>query len=150
MLFSSVEFIFIFLPIVIFVYYVLLKKSRTLQNIFLTFSSLFFYAWGEPKFVIVMIISILINWYLAIRVDKKRENKKSIKLLLCMTIIINLSILFIFKYLMFTLTNINNIFGSNLSVPNITLPIGISFFTFQAISYVIDVYRKNGEVQKIH
>lgn len=148
MLFSSVEFIFIFLPIVIFVYYVLLKKSRTLQNIFLTFSSLFFYAWGEPKFVIVMIISILINWYLAIRVDKKRENKKSIKLLLCMNIIINLSILFIFKYLMFTLTNINNIFGSNLSVPNITLPIGISFFTFQAISYVIDVYRKNGEVQK--
>ena len=148
MLFSSVEFIFIFLPIVIFVYYVLLRKSRTLQNIFLTFSSLLFYAWGEPKFVIVMIISILINWYLAIRVDKKRENKKSIKLLLCMTIIINLSILFIFKYLMFTLTNINNIFGSNLSVPNITLPIGISFFTFQAISYVIDVYRKNGEVQK--
>lgn len=148
MLFSSVEFIFIFLPIVIFVYYVLLKKSRTLQNIFLTFSSLFFYAWGEPKFVIIMIISILINWYLAIRVDKKRGNKKSIKLLLCMTIIINLSILFIFKYLMFTLTNINNIFGSNLSVPNITLPIGISFFTFQAISYVIDVYRKNGEVQK--
>lgn len=148
MLFSSVEFIFIFLPIVIFVYYVLLRKSRILQNIFLTFSSLFFYAWGEPKFVIVMIISILINWYLAIRVDKKRENKKSIKLLLCMTIIINLSILFIFKYLMFTLTNINNIFGSNLSVPNITLPIGISFFTFQAISYVIDVYRKNGEVQK--
>lgn len=69
-------------------------------------------------------------------------------LLLCMNIIINLSILFIFKYLMFTLTNINNIFGSNLSVPNITLPIGISFFTFQAISYVIDVYRKNGEVQK--
>ena len=65
-----------------------------------------------------------------------------------MNIIINLSILFIFKYLMFTLTNINNIFGSNLSVPNITLPIGISFFTFQAISYVIDVYRKNGEVQK--
>lgn len=148
MLFSSVEFIFIFLPIVIFVYYVLLKKSRTSQNIFLTFSSLFFYAWGEPKFVIIMIISILINWYLAIRVDKKRGNKKSIKLLLCMTIIINLSILFIFKYLMFTLTNINNIFGSNLSVPNITLPIGISFFTFQAISYVIDVYRKNGEVQK--
>lgn len=148
MLFSSVEFIFIFLPIVIFVYYVLLKKSRTLQNIFLTFSSLFFYAWGEPKFVIIMIISILINWYLAIRVNKKRENKKSIKLLLCMNIIINLSILFIFKYLMFTLTNINNIFGSNLSVPNITLPIGISFFTFQAISYVIDVYRKNGEVQK--
>ncbi|WP_111937489.1 MBOAT family O-acyltransferase [Clostridium paraputrificum] len=148
MLFSSVEFIFIFLPIVIFVYYVLLKKSRTSQNIFLTFSSLFFYAWGEPKFVIIMIISILINWYLAIRVNKKRENKKSIKLLLCMNIIINLSILFIFKYLMFTLTNINNIFGSNLSVPNITLPIGISFFTFQAISYVIDVYRKNGEVQK--
>ncbi len=148
MLFSSVEFIFIFLPIVIFVYYVLLKKSRILQNIFLTFSSLFFYAWGEPKFVIVMIISILINWYLAIRVDKKRENKKAVKLLLCMTIIINLSILFVFKYLMFTLTNINNIFGSNLSVPNITLPIGISFFTFQAISYVIDVYRKNGEVQK--
>lgn len=148
MLFSSVEFIFIFLPIVIFIYYVLLKKSRTLQNIFLTFSSLFFYAWGEPKFVIIMIISILINWYLAIRVDKKRENKKAVKLLLCMTIIINLSILFVFKYLMFTLTNINNIFGSNLSVPNITLPIGISFFTFQAISYVIDVYRKNGEVQK--
>lgn len=148
MLFSSVEFIFIFLPIVIFVYYVLLKKSRTLQNIFLTFSSLFFYAWGEPKFVIIMIISILINWYLAIRVDKKRQNKKAVKLLLCITIIINLSILFIFKYLMFTLTNINNIFGSNLSVPNITLPIGISFFTFQAISYVIDVYRKNGEVQK--
>ena len=148
MLFSSIKFIFIFLPMVIFVYYVLLRKSRTLQNIFLTVSSLLFYAYGEPKFVVVMIASILINWYLAIIVDKERENKKIIKLLLGSTITINLFILFIFKYLMFTISNINSIFGSNFVIPKITLPIGISFFTFQSISYVIDVYRKNGEVQK--
>ncbi len=148
MLFSTSIFIYVFLPLVLIGYYIVLKKSRKLQNIFLTICSLFFYAWGEPIFVVIMLFSIFINWILAILVDKYREDKKKSKRIIVSTVIVNLSILFIFKYLMFTILNINNLFGINITVPSITLPIGISFFTFQAMSYVIDVYKKKGEVQK--
>ncbi|MDY4948245.1 MBOAT family O-acyltransferase [Clostridium cadaveris] len=148
MLFSSTVFIFLFLPGVLFGYYILFRKSRKLQNLFLTICSLVFYAWGEPKFVLVMIGSILMNWIFALLVDKHRMSKKKITIFMTLMIMSNIGILFVFKYLMFTVSNINNIFGMKLSIPKITLPIGISFFTFQAMSYVIDVYRKNGEVQK--
>jgi len=148
MLFSSNIFIFVFLPAVIFVYYVILKKSRKLQNVFLCFASLFFYAWGEPKFVLVMLLSIIMNWIFGILVDKYRNSSAKAKIIIGLDILFNLTIIFIFKYLMFALENINSLFGASLKVPEIALPIGISFFTFQAISYVIDVYRRNGEVQK--
>lgn len=147
MLFSSTTFLYLFLPIVLFFNFVVFKKSRLLQNIFLLFASLFFYAWGEPKFVLVMIASIIVNWFFGLMVSKKRGNKKISRLIIGLDIAFNLSLLFLFKYLTFTGNIIDSIFGVNLPIPNVALPIGISFFTFQAMSYVIDVYRQKGEVQ---
>lgn len=143
MLFSSATFIYLFLPIVLFFYYVPFRKNRTLQNIFLFIASLGFYAWGEPKFVFVMMLSIVMNWFFGLLLGKVKSNLAS-KCIVALSVIFNLGILFVFKYLTF----VNRIFGSPLSLPNIILPIGISFFTFQAMSYVIDVYRGNAEVQK--
>ena len=148
MLFSSPIFLFSFLPITLFVYYIFLIKTKRVKNYFLLLMSLIFYAWGEPKFIVMLIASIVINWFFGILIDKNRENKKKSKLIIALMLLANLSILIVFKYLGFLVTNINVIFNQNLVVPNIALPIGISFFTFQAISYVIDVYRKNGTVQK--
>lgn len=148
MLFSSSVFLFLFLPIVLIVYYFILKKSRVLQNVFLLIVSLFFYAWGEPKFVLTMLLSIVMNYFFALIISMLDSKQRKKKLILILSIIFNLVILFIFKYLAFTIYNINNIFSLNFSIPNIVLPIGISFFTFQAMSYVIDIYRKDGEVQK--
>jgi alginate O-acetyltransferase complex protein AlgI len=148
MLFSSIVFIFFFLPLVIFLYYIPLRKSRKWQNIMLLLVSLGFYAWGEPWFVLVMILSIIGNWYFGILVDRFREEKSRGKTVIVVCIVFNISILWVFKYLNFTVDNINAIFGANFSISEIILPIGISFFTFQAISYVIDIYRRDGEVQK--
>lgn len=147
MLFSSTTFLYLFLPTVLFFNFVIFKKSRLLQNIFLLFASLFFYAWGEPKFVIVMIASIIINWFFGLLINKKRDNKKSSFLIIGIDVALNLGLLFVFKYLTFTGNIINSLFNINMTIPNIALPIGISFFTFQAMSYVIDVYRQKGAVQ---
>lgn len=148
MLFSSTIFVFLFLPMVLIFYYGIFRNSRKLKNIFLLLASLFFYAWGEPTFVLVMIMSIICNYYFGLQVDKYKNNKKKAKSVIVIMLIFNLTIMFIFKYLMFTLTNIKYLTGLKFNIPNIALPIGISFFTFQAISYVIDVYRGNGKVQK--
>ena len=154
MLFSSNVFLFAFLPAVIFIYYVLLRRSRPLQNVFLCIASLFFYAWGEPRFVLVMMLSIAVNWAggLAVSSFMERGNKRAAKATLAADIVFNLVIIFIFKYLNFFSLNYNLLVGSRtgsyIYVPEIMLPIGISFFTFQAISYVVDVYRGNGEAQK--
>ena len=148
MLFSSTTFLYLFLPIVLFFYYVLFKKSRRLQNVWLLIVSLFFYAWGEPTFVLIMIGSIIVNWAFGLLVDRWRDNKSISKLIIAIDVAINLSILFVFKYLTFTGSIFNSVFGVDLHIPDIALPIGISFFTFQAMSYVIDVYREKGEVQK--
>lgn len=149
MLFSSPVFIYFFLPIVVFIYYVFLRKNRTLQNVFLFVVSLFFYAWGEPKFVLVMLLSIVMNWFLGILVDRfKQRSETKAKLIIVLTVIFNLSVLFIFKYLNFTVNNLNSLLHTGIAIGKIALPIGVSFFTFQAMSYVIDVYRGKGEVQK--
>ena len=148
MLFASTVFIFEFLPAVLLLYYVVLKKFRTAQNILLLVTSLLFYAWGEPKYVLIMILSIIVNYLFGLLVDKFRQSKAKSRLVIALTVVFNLGVLYIFKYLMFTIENINSIAGLHLSVPNIVLPIGISFFTFQAMSYVIDVYREKGEAQK--
>lgn len=95
-----------------------------------------------------MIVSFLANWGFGLFVDRYREDKRKSRFFIVLMLVFNLAIIFIFKYLMFTLTNIRVLFNSNFNIPNILLPIGISFFTFQAVSYVIDVYRNNGEVQK--
>ena len=148
MLFSGSVFLFFFLPLVLIVYYGFLHRWRNGQNVWLLISSLFFYAWGEPWFVLIMIASIMVNWGLALAVDFRKRKEKSAKPLLFVTVFINLIILFVFKYLMFALGIVNSVFNTDISIPLITLPIGISFFTFQAMSYVFDVYRDHGEVQK--
>ena len=147
MLFSSIVFIFVFLPIVLIIYYVLLKNNRKYQNVFLLISSLIFYAWGEPWFVLIMIFSIILNWLYAIQVSKSYTSIRK-RIIIIIMLISNLGILFIYKYLKFFIANLNAISFVNLNVPAIVLPIGISFFTFQAISYVVDISRGDGEVQK--
>lgn len=137
MLFSSSIFIFGFLPICLAVYYLLPRTHIQVRNSFLLFTSIIFYAWGEPLYVFIMLSSIIINYLLALLIENYRK-----KLFLIIGISINLVILFIFKYLDFSITNINNLVHCSFAIPDITLPIGISFFTFQAISYLIDVYRQ--------
>lgn len=145
MLFSTIPFLYFFLPSVLFINNVLLRKNINYQNVFLLLSSLFFYAWGEPTFVFVMLLSIVLNWGFGIWVDKKRGYKTWILFLM---LLFNLSLIFVFKYLMFAMNVINEVFDTHMRVPIINLPIGISFFTFQSISYVIDIYRHHGEVQR--
>ncbi len=147
MLFSSTTFLFFFLPIVLILYYTVCRKSRMLQNVFLFFASLLFYAWGEPIFVLVMLLSIFMNYVFGLAINKYKDKKSTAKVFLFITAVFNLGILFIFKYLAFVIENINNLSGADFYVPQIALPLGISFFTFQAMSYVIDVYRGE-QVQK--
>ena len=141
MLFSSTTFLFIFLPFVIIIYYTILKNKRKAQNIFLCILSIFFYAWGEPTFVFVMLLSIVINYFFGLNIGKNQSSKGKRKAFLIFSFIFNISVLFVFKYLIFAITNINYLFGISLVIPSIALPIGVSFFTFQAMSYVIDIYR---------
>ncbi len=144
MVFSSLLFTFYFLPIVLIVYYLSKEKYK---NYILLIASLIFYSYGEPKFVLVMTGSILCNYLMALLVDKFRDKSFAI-LLTSADIMLNIGILFIYKYLDFTIDVTNKLFGSNLQIVGIALPIGISFFTFQALSYVIDVYRGTVKVQK--
>lgn len=146
MLFSSTFFLYVFLPLVLVVYYGLCKTQKARNN-FLLVASLLFYAWGEPKFVLIMLVSILANYYFGLVVDRARHTPK-VKIYLVTMVVFNLTIMGIFKYLGFAVQSINDIGGLNLSVPQIALPIGISFFTFQSISYVVDVYREHGKVLK--
>ena len=132
-----------FFPVVLFFYHVVLRKSLKLQNLFLTFVSLGFYAWGEPLFLFVMFLSIIANWLFGLMVEKLAQKEKSVKPIIVFTVIFNIFILFVFKYLSF----FSNIVTSGKGF-NIALPIGISFFTFQAMSYVFDVASKDGVAQK--
>lgn len=147
MLFSSIVFLFYFFPVVLLIYYIL-RSSNMLKNIFLLFASLFFYAWGEPWFVLIMILSIICNYIFALLVDRYRDEKSISRIILVLMCFVNLGLLFYFKYLGFALRTITQITNFKIHIPNIALPIGISFFTFQAMSYVVDVYRKNGNIQK--
>lgn len=150
MLFTSLEFLFFFLPLVLMVYFVLPEKMR---NYWLLLMSLFFYAWGEPSFVFVMMGSILFNYattYLMAWVQSKHQRKIAMGIFTSI-IVGNLSILFVYKYLNFVTDMLRGIFPSWQGVipqTSILLPIGISFFTFQAMSYVIDVYRGKCKLQK--
>ena len=145
MVFSSTIFLCVYLPLVLLGYYICPKKGR---NLFLLIVSLVFYAWGEPKYVFLMIFSILVNYIFGRLMDKNRGRKKRMKLLLVLSVVIDLGLLSVFKYTDFIITNVNAIFGSSFDLLNIALPIGISFYTFQAMSYTIDVYRDDVRVQK--
>lgn len=107
MLFASTVFIFVFLPVVLLLYYTVFRKWRMGQNVMLLIASLIFYAWGEPKYVLIMIASIIVNYALGLLVDKVRQRKVLSRLVIALTAVLNLSVLFIFKYLMFTVDNIN-------------------------------------------
>ena len=145
MLFSSSIFLFLFLPLVLVIYYLPLRKFRQGQNIFLLIASLGVYAWGEPWFVLVMMGSILTNYGFGLWVAHDKRRGKTCRLPIILTLVADLGILFVFKYLMFTMSILNGL-GAHLVIPVIELPIGISFFTFQAISYVLDVHRGRGQV----
>jgi alginate O-acetyltransferase complex protein AlgI len=147
MLFPSEVFLFVFLPTVLVVYYVFLRKTKALKNIFLLVASLFFYAWGEPTYVFLMIGSILFNWLFGILVDRFRDKTVVAKLCIFFMVLGNIAMLGWFKYSEFVVLQINRFLHTDIPVPEVALPIGISFFTFQAMSYVIDVYRKKGKVQ---
>lgn len=144
MVFTSLIFTYIFLPTVLILYYGTRGKYR---NYVLLLTSLIFYAYGEPKFVFVMLGSILGNYGVAILVDKYRDKKLS-KFWMGIDIAINLGLLFVFKYLDFSIGTLNLLFKNSIPRAGLVLPIGISFFTFQALSYVIDVYRGTVKVQR--
>jgi alginate O-acetyltransferase complex protein AlgI len=143
MLFSSNIFLFLFLPIVIIVNWLIKPKY---SNIFLLLASLLFYAWGEPIYVLLMLFSVVINWGFGLLISKYQARKR---ILLIACVAINLLILGYFKYFNFFIDVINSCFNKQLlSFREIALPIGISFFTFQALSYVIDLCRGNCQVQR--
>ena len=149
MLFSSITFLFYFLPITLFLYYVAIpRRNLEARNIVLLIASLFFYSWGEPIYIFLMIYSAFFNYFMAlqIRIEQKRggTGKKN----LIFTIIMNLFILGFFKYFGFLMDTINAITGANIHYTALSLPIGISFYTFQALSYIFDVYKKTVEPQR--
>lgn len=146
MVFSSLVFLFVFLPLLL-VFYSLAPKR--LKNFLLLLASLIFYAWGEPVYVLLMIFSIIINYSFGLLIDsfdKKQPTTK--KWILVTSIIANIGILGYYKYSSFVIENLNILFNLQIAYQPLPLPIGISFFTFQAMSYVIDVYRKDTQVQK--
>ena len=147
MVFSSIEFLFYFLPVTLIGYFIL-KRWRGAANVFLSVMSLGFYAFGAPKFFPIMMASIVMNWLFGLWVDRVRDDRPRAKRVIALMVVFNLGLLGVFKYLMFLMNSLNMWFSLRLPVPQITLPIGISFFTFQAMSYVIDVYRGKGKVQK--
>jgi len=146
MVFSSILFLFYFLPVVLTIYFISPKKYR---NFILFLSSLLFYSWGEPKYIWIMLFSTVLDYTCGKLVYRYKDNKdvNKSRLWLGVSIFTNLGLLGFFKYFDFFISNINNIFGFNISLLNLTLPIGISFYTFQTMSYTIDVYRGDTKVQ---
>lgn len=153
MVFSEPVFLFIFLPLLLGLYF-LPGPFRRLRNPLLLIASLFFYAWGEKIFVLMMVASILFNYFAGLWIGREKQAGKTGKLPVTVGIIGNLAFLGVFKYADFFVANLNSLLeavgatGLTMDQPEIALPIGISFFTFQAMSYVIDVYRGNADVQR--
>ena len=145
MVFSSIIFMFTFLPLSLLLYYIMPRKFK---NLILLMISLVFYAWGEPVYVLLMIFTIVFDYIMALIIDRNREDKVKSKVIFIGTIGVNLLILGFFKYYGFLIDNINLLFNLNLQYKNLALPIGISFYTFQTLSYVVDVYLDKVKVQK--
>jgi len=141
MVFSSPVFLFLFLPVVYLIYTLLPRKAK---NYVLIAASLVFYAWGEPVYILLMIGSASVNYVMARVIGRG----KSRRLWLALCVVFNIGMLLVFKYANFMVDNVNGIFGAQIMIPGIRLPIGISFYTFQAMSYVIDVYRGKNKAQK--
>ena len=144
MLFSSVPFLFYFLPAALILYFLVPGRFK---NFILLLASLFFYAWGEPKYVLLMLVSIVQGYLFGLLVEKHRGEKAS-KLFLALSVLVSLGLLGYFKYADFFLSSVNAVTGLSLPLLKLSLPIGISFYTFQVLSYVIDVYRGETAAQK--
>ena len=145
MLFSSIPFLYYFLPLVLAVYFL---TPRAGKNAVLFLSSLLFYAWGEPKFCIFMLLSILQGYVFGRLIEKHAQNKKRSKLFLTASVALSLALLAYCKYADFFLSSVNAVTGLSFKLLHVTLPIGISFYTFQILSYVVDVYRGSVPAQK--
>ena len=133
MVFASITFLYYFLPAFLILYFIVPKKYK---NIILLIFSIIFYFYGEPKYILLMLIEVLFSYYMTLCIEKNKS-----KILLGVTISFHIFLLCVFKYLNFIITNINSIFSGNIPLLNIILPIGISFYTFQIISYEVDVYK---------
>lgn len=145
MVFSSVVFLYIFLPIMLLVYFIVPKKFK---NAVMIIASLIFFAWGEIRYIFIMLILAVMDYFCGKKIDKYFDNKKKKRLYLGIDVGVNLLILFFFKYADFIISNINLITGFNIPLLNIPLPIGVSFNTFQSLSYIIDVYRGTVKCEK--
>lgn len=143
MVFSSTVFLFVFLPFILIVYYNPFARGRVFRNVILLLASLGFYAWGEPVFVFLMIFSILITWLFGLGLQKRKG-----RALLVVGTIYHIVVLFVFKYLTFTAKEVGLLLHRDFSFVDITLPIGISFFTFQLMSYLFDIYYQKADAQK--
>lgn len=146
MLFSSITFLFTFLPCVILIYYI---SPKSIRNFILMLFSMIFYAWGEPKYIFVMLASIIVGYGMGLLTDyyKKKDRDKTARLAMIISVLVNLGILFFFKYIGFFTENLNKIPGIELKVLGHALPLGISFYTFQILSYSVDVYRGKAKCQ---
>ena len=142
MVFSSITFLYYFLPILLLIYLIIPSK---LKNFIILIFSLIFYIYGEPKYVVILLLSCIINYALAILIEKYRSHSK---LFLLLGIIYNIGQLLYFKYTDFFISNMNNLFNTNIGLFRIIMPIGISFFTFQTLSYIVDVYKKEVKASK--
>jgi Predicted membrane protein involved in D-alanine export len=145
MVFSSSIFLFLFLPITLFIYYLLKDKYR---NIFLLLVSFVFYAWSGPKYLIVLFGSTLINYVIGVLIGKIQAKRWEKKLILITGVTLNVAMLFYFKYLNFAVSIINKLFGTGILEKSIILPLGISFFVFCGISYIVDIYKGKIEAQR--
>ncbi len=145
MVFSSIPFLYVYLPVVLFFYYLFPKKRK---NIVLMASGFLFYAWGEPVYVFLMLFSTLLDYTAGRVMERYKENPKIRKAALLTSVIVNLSLLAVFKYSSFLIENVNALLGLDLFNPELPLPIGISFYTFQSMSYVIDLYRGDTIMQR--
>lgn len=153
MLFSSLTFLFVFLPVVALFYFVPLFKNDSARefkkkNLVLCVASLIFYAWGEPVYIVLMLLSIYFNYLIGLDIEKHEENEKAKKAILGFGVLFNLLTLGFFKYSGFAVENVSKIFSLSFDFEPLGLPVGISFYTFQALSYVIDVYKGQVKAQK--
>lgn len=145
MLFSSITFLFIFLPLTLLLYYLVPFRMK---NYVMLAASLIFYAWGEPVYIILIILSIILNYFCGQDIYEKRDNARAMKMSLIFGVVMNLLILGFFKYYGLLMDTINAILPIDIPYRVLALPIGISFYTFQAMSYLIDVYRKEVKPQE--
>ena len=145
MVFSSLPFLFFYLPVAVAVY---LLSPLKLRNLCLLVVSLFFYGWGEPVYISIMLLSIAVDYTHGLLVERWRDNDRRARMAVASSVLCNLAILVFFKYWDFIAVNVNALTGFSVPVLGLPLPIGVSFYTFQTMSYTIDVYRRDAPVQR--